>query len=67
MTIRTSLPEVYYNENDIKNSFFAFESFEMAKKAFRDKIKEFAFSENNIFDGEGRIKEFNSYIEKQTK
>jgi len=42
LTIRTSLPEVAYSEEDVKKTNFVFQSFEMAKKVLREKLKEYA-------------------------
>ncbi len=55
LTIRTSLPEVAYDYEDVKMTNFIFESFEEAKKVLREKWREFAFTENSMFDGEGGI------------
>ncbi len=63
LSIKTSLPNICYNADSLSTDFFAFESFENAKTAFRKKIKELAFSENILFDGNGRIERFNTYID----
>ena len=55
LTIRTSLPDVARSEDDLKTTNLFFQSFEKAKEALREKLKEFAFSKNKMFDGEGGI------------
>lgn len=63
LTIQTSLPETCYNHDSLKKYFYAFESFEKAREALRQEVKKFAFSENAMFDGEGRLKQLEHYIE----
>lgn len=55
LTIRTSLPDVARSEDDLKTTNLFFQSFEKAKEALREKLKEFAFSQNEMFDGEGGL------------
>ncbi len=55
LSVRTSLPDVCCSPEDLKTSFWVFDSFEAGKTAFLQKLKEFAFSENEMFDGDGRI------------
>ena len=66
LTIRTSLPEVAYSEEDIKMTNFVFQSFEMAKKVLREKLKEYAFSKNEMFDGKGGLVYLEEYAENLT-
>ena len=61
--VRTSLPETCWNIGDHDPDLSAFESFEKAREAFRTKIKEFAFSPNAMFDGAGKLTQFEKYAE----
>ena len=61
LSIRTSLPKVCNTSNDIKLSVLSFESFQKANETMRSKIKEFAFSKNSMFNGNGYIKHLNNY------
>ena len=63
LTIRTSLPEVAYDEKDLKTTSLIFQSFEDAKKALQEKLREFAFTENSMFDGEGGIVYWDFYAQ----
>lgn len=51
LTIKTSLPNVCYGEEDLVTSTFTFDDFETARAALRAKLREFAFSHNEMFDG----------------
>lgn len=62
LSIRTSLPDACIIKADLQTSFSAFETFEDAKKAMRDAIKGFAFSENTMFNGNGKIVALEKYI-----
>ena len=62
LSIRTSLPKECIVRADLQASFSAFETFEDAKKAMRNAIKGFAFSENTMFNGNGKIIALDSYI-----
>ena len=55
LLVRTSLPDKCYTPTDLVTTFSAFESFIDARNAMRETIKSFAFSENDMFDGCGRI------------
>ncbi len=46
---------------DHEPEYRLFESFEAAKEAFRAKIRDFAFSKNAMFDGNGKLKQFELY------
>lgn len=63
LSVKTSLPNVCYDDSDIKTTTDLFYDFEKAKAAFRAKIKEFAFSENAMFDGNGHIKYLSKYLD----
>ena len=63
LSIRTSLPETSERIWDHEPEIFALENFEKARAAFRAKIKELAFSENAIFDGAGKLTEFDDYAD----
>ena len=62
LSIRTSLPNECFTRANLKTTFSAFETFEDAKKAMRDVIKGFAFSENTMFNGNGKIIALEKYI-----
>lgn len=51
-------------EPEFEKKFFAFDSFEEAKTKAFELIKSYAFSENSMFDGEGGIKRWETFIEK---
>ncbi|MBQ7352587.1 MAG: hypothetical protein IJW54_01130 [Clostridia bacterium] len=63
LSIKTSLPNICYNADSLSTELFAFEGFEIAKDFFHKKIKEFAFSKNSLFNGNGKIQRFNTYID----
>lgn len=63
LSVRTSLPKVCCTSGDLKTTFTVFESFEKAKEEFRKLIREFAFSENAMFDGKGNIVYLKKYID----
>ena len=46
LTIKTSLPETCVSYNDLKMTIMAFDTYEKARAAFREKLRTFAFSEN---------------------
>ena len=62
MTVRTSLPKVCYSFGDMNLEMQCFDSFEKARAAFRERLKNFAFTKNAMFDGNGRIQYFDKYI-----
>lgn len=62
LSIRTSLPEECFTRANLKTTFSAFETFEDAKNAMRDALKGFAFSENTMFNGNGKIIALEKYI-----
>lgn len=59
VSVRTSLEEVCENYGDV----YAFDSFDKACEKVHSVIKEFAFSENSMFDGEGHISYLKRYID----
>lgn len=64
LLVRTSLPDKCYIPKDLVPTFSAFESFIDARNAMRETIKNFAFSKNSMFDGNGRIILLDQYIDK---
>lgn len=62
LTVRTSLPNMSKSKTDLKLTAEVFESFECAKARLRSILKELAFAENAMFDGNGYLKLFSSYI-----
>ena len=63
LTIRTSLPELAHSKEDVKMTNFVFQSFETAKKVLREKLREYAFFENEMFDGGGGLVHLEEYAE----
>ncbi|MBQ7761543.1 MAG: hypothetical protein IJ400_05760 [Clostridia bacterium] len=61
LTVKTSLPGVCESKADLKLSVFTYNSFENAKQALRKKLKELSFASNEMFDGNGGIKELVKY------
>lgn len=43
LSVKTSLPEVCENSNDLETNFLVFESFEKGRDEFRKIVKESAF------------------------
>lgn len=62
LSVKTSLPDECYSKDELKLTMTAFETFEKAKKAMRDTIKDFAFSKNTMFEADGRITALDKYI-----
>ena len=62
LTVRTSLPDVCYDNTELKVETTCYGTFEKARDAFRARLKGFAFSENSMFDGHGKITLFDEYI-----
>lgn len=62
LSIKTSLPKTCRRNDQMKTVISAFDSFEKGRDAMREKIKEYAFSKNTMFDGAGRVIILNKYI-----
>ena len=67
LSIKTSLPDVCESSKDLKCEMFAFETFEKARDAFREKLKGYGFSKNTMFDGKGKLRLFTQYIKEMDK
>ena len=63
VSVKTSLPTVHYNEDPLKTDFYGYSSFEKARAALRKILKDYAFSENAMFDGKGNMIYMKQYIE----
>lgn len=63
LSVKTSLPNVCESVRDMKTEFYAFESFDAAKKSLKKKLKELAFSKNAMFDGEGNMIYLKEYLD----
>ncbi|MBQ3202154.1 MAG: hypothetical protein IJB36_00755 [Clostridia bacterium] len=63
LTIKTSLPNTCESYADMRTDCRVFDSFGKAKAALRETLKSLAFTRNAMFDGEGKMKYFESYIE----
>ena len=64
LTVRTSLPDMCYKRAELKMTVSAFEHFEDGRNEMREVIKSFAFSENPMFNGKGRITALDEYIDR---
>ncbi len=62
VSLRTSLPGTGYSEEHLKKTVRVFDSFEKAAVSFRKTIREYAFADNSMFDGDGRMKQFDNYL-----
>ena len=64
LTIKTSLPETCASYDDLKMTVLAFDTYEKARIAFREKLKTLAFSKNAMFNKKGQITLLNHNISK---
>lgn len=64
LTIKTSLPKTCVSYDDLKMTVMAFDTYEKARVAFREKLKTLAFSQNAMFNKKGQITLLNHYISK---
>lgn len=55
LTVKTSLPGACSGRRKLKTKVFTFAGFDSARTALRSQLKELAFSENAMFDGDGHI------------
>ncbi len=62
LNVKTSLPANYSYSGYTQSKTFAFEDFSKARDVLRAKLKEFAFSINSMFDGNGRLTYLNHYL-----
>ena len=62
LSVQTSLPNYCKNKKDIIRNDQVFDSFEEGKAAFIETLKSYSFSENAMFDGNGRCKEFEDFF-----
>ena len=58
LSVKTSLPRTCENYADLTATTAAYDSFEKARASLRDMLKGYAFSENAMFDGDGRLTYF---------
>ena len=65
LVIKTSLPETAESTLDLPLEVKVFENFEEAKQSLRKKLKEYAFAENSIFDGNGGLNYFCTYQDEE--
>ena len=63
LIIKTSLPNTAENVTELNTKVQAFECFEDAKNKLREKLKEYAFTKNAMFDGEGGLIQLKNYID----
>lgn len=62
LIIKTSLPNTAEDVTELVTTVDAFSDFETAKISLREKLKDFAFNKNSMFDGKGNLTYLNSYI-----
>ena len=62
LTIKTSLPETCASYDDLKMTVMAFDTYEKARTAFREKLNTLAFSVNSMFNGKGQITELIDHL-----
>ena len=62
LIIKTSLPNTAEDVTELVTTVDAFSDFETAKISLREKLKDFAFNKNSMFDGKGNLTYMNSYI-----
>ena len=66
VSVKTSLPNTCRSEEDLKTEIYEFDSFENARAATRDIIRNFAFvQKNEMFDGNGNLTYMQKYIIKE--
>lgn len=63
LSVKTSLPNVCESPLDLTLTTSAYDSFEKARNALRRVVKGYAFSENSMFDGDGRLTYFQEQIQ----
>jgi hypothetical protein len=61
LIIKTSLPNTAEDVTELVTTVDAFSDFETAKISLREKLKDFAFNKNSMFDGQGGIIELEDY------
>ena len=62
VSVSTSLPGVRFYEA-LKNRMYAFDSFAKAREGLRKLLRELAFSNNAMFDGQGNMTYMKRYME----
>ena len=63
LTIKTSLPNTCEHHGELQTECLAFDSFQKAKAALRERLHGFAFTRNAMFDGEGKMIHLDKYIQ----
>ena len=63
LTIKTSLPNTCKHHGELQTKCLAFDSFQKAKAALRERLHGLAFSRNAMFDGEGKMIHLDKYIQ----
>ena len=63
LTVKTSLPNTCENSKDFTTTCQAFDSFEKGRNALRETVKQFAFTKNSMFDGNGNITYLKKYAD----
>lgn len=62
LTIRTSLPETCHTGDVLKEEIYAFDDFAEARLKVRSNLREYAFQENSMFDGNGNMIHMKNYM-----
>lgn len=63
LSVKTSLPDVCFSSRTLETTVSAYDSFEKGREAMRKILRDFAFSKNSMFDGEGNIIQFKEYLD----
>ena len=63
LSVQTSLPGFCETEEDLSKTEQTFDSFEEGKAAFMETLKGYSFSENAMFDGNGKSKELEQFLD----
>lgn len=66
LTVRTSLPEVCENNDDLKTTSYVFGSFEKARDATRKVLKNLASEDNSMVDEDGNLIYLREFLDEVT-
>ena len=62
VSLKTSLPDVAESFEDLKTEMKAYLTFEGARTAARKILRDLAFRNNAMFDGNGKLRHFEEYV-----
>lgn len=63
LSVKTSLPDICFNSADMETTITGYKTFTEARDAFRRILREFAFSKNSMFDGDGNMIYLKKYLD----